>query len=101
MIALHLIIDKLRNELNYPEHMIPETARKILELDDTLKPGFLQWFKTGVYPSINIEGYTIKRLIDEEAMTVISAFITMDALIKEPNLAKDALAYGKDRIRVN
>ena len=94
MIEKDVIINLLNEKYRYPKHMLEPTANKLLNLDSKLAKYFEDLVRFEDIPDIVIEGYTVEKLMEKEHMNVISAFITLDTLLKEPDIAKKALDYG-------
>jgi len=84
----------LEERLNYPKHLVGSIVEKIMNMDSKLIDSFEAWLTNNKIPEYSVEDYTIETLMDKEKMSIISAFLTMDSLIKEPEIAKQALSYG-------
>lgn len=87
------IIKKLREE-GYPDFMLEKTADKIEVFNPDIATKFSEFCIQGTHPEIEIEGYNYKNLVEKFGMKSISAFITLDWLIREPEKAKEALSKG-------
>ena len=89
------IIDLLRKE-EYPEYMQDAMIEEIDGMPDNIKNAFEEWAKTNRLPLIEVEGYSLQKLIDEFQMKTIGAFTTLSWLMESPEEAKKALIEGYD-----
>ena len=94
----HTIIDELSTKYGYDFRGAVIVANKLEKLNPQLASLFMQWRQDGVIPQIEIEGFTIPRLITEHDMKPIAAFLTLDWLLREPLRAIASLKKGKDHI---
>lgn len=88
----HTKIEKILKEEGYPFYMIEQTVEKIDNLQPAIKDCFEKWVKDGVYPEIEIEGFTFRRFIEEQDKTAVAAFLALDWLIRDPQAAKVSLS---------
>jgi len=89
------IIDLLLKE-EYPEFMLDDMVEEIENMPDNIQCAFEEWVKSNQLPSIEIEGYSLRKLIEEFQMKTIGAFTTLSWLQTNPVEAKEALASGYD-----
>lgn len=89
---------RLQNEYGYPASGTKLIVDRLAILSPELYIEFEKWWISGELPSIEIEGYTIQKLINEHHQNLIAAFLTLSWLEREPNQAKDALRRGYDQI---
>ena len=73
----------------------------IMEMDPKIKQDFIRWSNSGVLPELVIEGFDLPGLMSSLGMTEVSAFITLDWLLKDPEAAKQALSAPMDKIVVS
>ncbi len=92
------IANWLAEKQNYEPAKAIMVAKKILKCAPQLLAHFDNWMQTGVLPVIEVEGFTLERLIAEYQMKPAGAFLTLDWLIDEPETAKQALREGYDQI---
>jgi len=92
------IINLLRKE-EYPEYMLDAMIDEINGMPENLKSAFGEWTKTGQLPLIEVEGYSLRKLIDEFQMKTIGAFTTLSWLQTNPDEAKGALSFGYDHLK--
>ena len=93
-----ILLPRLNGEFGYPEGGARLVAEKLLACAPQIKRAFSLWWETGNLTDLQIEGYSVKRLIDEHSMNPIAAFLTLDWLSREPEKARASLARGHDRI---
>lgn len=76
-------------------HEASQIATALKTLSPELKPHLKAWLKDEAYTFSNdYGGYSLKKLMDNFGMTFTGAILTLDWLIREPENAKEALAYG-------
>ncbi len=92
------IIQRLTGELGYPESGAYVVAEKLLALAPEVNAGFECWWRTGEIQPLEVEGYTIEKLMTKHSLKPIAAFLTLDWLVREPEKAKAAVERGHDRI---
>ena len=72
-----------------------QAAAALKALSPELMPHLKAWLKDESYTFSNdYEGYSMERLKEDFGMTFTGAILTLDWLIREPENAKEALAYG-------
>ena len=92
------ILPRLMQEWGYIEE---EGAAVALELEQTapqVREAFQVWWATARPCELEIQGYTVARLMQEFQMNPIAAFLTLDWLLQEPESALAALTEGYDVI---
>jgi len=83
----------------------PETAEKAASrlalADPRVKQAFWLWWTTGaIDTSLNIEGYTVERLLAEKkAATPVAAFATLAFLVNDPREAIRSLTWRERKPR--
>lgn len=65
-----------------------KTLRKI---DENLKQEFMDCFQKGIEPEVSICNITYQELVSKMGMNMIQAFLYLDWLKREPELALDTL----------
>ena len=94
------LLPRLRNEFNYPENGARILASKLINCNSIIQSAFSIWWEKGIIPSeLEIEGYSIERLINEHGMKPIAAFLTLDWLLREPQKARQSLQKGHDQVK--
>jgi hypothetical protein len=64
-----------------------------------IQKAFEQWWYDGTLDAeLELHGYTLKRLLDDYAFNPINALLTLDWLLREPEMALAALDEGYDDI---
>ena len=84
----------LVNEFDYPSFMVDGVIEKINGFSKELLKAFEVFLTSGTLPEITYKGYTVRKLIDEMDMVAVGAFLTMDALMKDPEETMKMLEYG-------
>jgi hypothetical protein len=92
------LLERITTEFDYPLPRAESATKKLLDLQPQLKSEFEQWWHTGQLPTIEIEGYTVQRLMTEREMNPIAAILALDWLIREPEFAKESFQRRYDRI---
>ncbi|VBB08463.1 mitochondrial glycoprotein [Lucifera butyrica] len=79
----------LLEECGYPAWSASLSAENIYKLDERLQKTLDAWLiDRSVSDEINVEGITIKQIIEKEHSSFIKALMTMDVFLQEPELAK-------------
>ena len=81
-------------ERDYPEKQAILVASNLQTLDPTLKDGLISWLTDQTETDYLIEGFKLSELKQKFDMTYPAALLTMDWLIKEPELAKKSIQRG-------
>ncbi len=93
------LLPRLTTELGYPTAGARLISEKLMKCNASVRAAFWQWWNTNsLDANLEIEGYTLARLMDEHGMKPIAAFLTLDWLQREPEKAKESLARGHDQI---
>lgn len=95
---IEMMENRLRKEYGYPPKGAELVARQLSQLNPKLFDEFMRWWESGKIPEIEIEGYTLTRLMREHRMNPIASFLTLDWLLRDPEKAKASLEKGHDRI---
>ena len=81
-------------ERGYPEKQAILVASNLQTLDPTLKDGLTSCLADQTETDYLIEGFQLSELKQKFDMTYPAALLTMDWLIKEPELAKKSIQRG-------
>jgi hypothetical protein len=81
----------LVEKYDYKNSQVDGVVDKIMRFSPIVAAAFNKWLETGVTDDTSAEGYTIQSIIEKKPMKVVSAYITLDWLEREPDLAKLAL----------
>ena len=81
-------------ERGYPKKQAVLVASNLQTLDPTLKDGLISWLTDQTETDYLIEGFKLSELKQKFDMTYPAALLTMDWLIKEPELAKKSIQRG-------
>jgi prophage antirepressor-like protein len=85
-------VPRLIKEFGYPETTVNRVAEALAQFQEPLASAFINWWESGVLPTIELEGYTISRLQKERGMNPIAAFLTLDWIQREPEKALRSLS---------
>ncbi|MDD7632338.1 MAG: hypothetical protein SOY43_11440 [Parabacteroides sp.] len=81
-------------ERGYPEKQAISVTSDLQAIDPTLKDGLQSWLTDQTETEYLIEGVKLSELKQKFDMTYPAALLTMDWLIKEPELAKKSIQRG-------
>lgn len=87
-------IKRILIEDGYPESQANSVASDLLSIDNILQKGLLLWLEYKEETDYLIEGIKLSDLKMKFGMTYPAALLTMDWLIKEPNIAIKAINRG-------
>jgi len=90
------IISRLADEFGYPAEGAHLVADKLAACAGEVQASFHKWWTTGHLDVLEVEQYTVQRLMNEHGMNPVAAFLTLDWLIREPEKARTSLARGHD-----
>lgn len=71
----------------YPEVAAEVVSEELLHVKDELKPLLDNWLGNEVQADYTAQGYTVLGLMASRGMTYPAALLTMDWLLKEPEIA--------------
>lgn len=84
----------LVEKYDYKNSQVDDVVDKIMRFSPNVAAAFNKWLDTGEIDDTLVEGYTVKSIIEKKQMKVVSAYITLDWLGREPDVAKAALNQG-------
>lgn len=87
-------IQNILIERGYPEKQAISVASDLQEIDSTLRAGLQSWLADQMETDYLIEGFKLSELKQRFDMTYPATLLTMDWLIKEPELAKKSIQRG-------
>lgn len=93
-----VLIPRLIQEFGYPRAGAELIAGKLINSCEIVWDSFWAWWQSGETPKIAVEGYSVASLAEKHSMKPIAAFLTLDWLTREPELAKASLHKGHDRV---
>lgn len=93
------IRQRLQEEFGYPPQGAKVVATKLSVLVSPICEAFSEWWYSGAIPALEVQGYTVQRLADEQGLTPIAAFLTLDWLQREPDKALPIVKRGPERVR--
>ena len=81
-------------ERGYTEKQAASVASDLLDVDEQLKDGIQHWLATNEEEDYETVGFKLSELKQQFDMTYPAALLTIDWLIKEPDLAMKAIKRG-------
>ena len=81
-------------ERGYPQKQAISIASDLQAIDPALQNGLQSWLADQTETDFLIEGFKLSDLTQKFDMTYPAALLTMDWLIKEPELAKKSIQRG-------
>lgn len=87
------IINKLVS-INYTEGQAQQVADELLSVDSSLSDILSSWVLNSVETDFSAEGFSLLELKEKYQMTYPAALLTIDWLIKEPEIAVGAVLSG-------
>lgn len=78
----------------YPEKQAFSAANDLQKIDNALQGAFQRWLAIEEETDFQIEGFKLLELKHKFDMTYPAALLTMDWLIKEPELATKSINRG-------
>lgn len=88
----------LREKYGYNELGIKEVLKEISQIDPEIGQKLEKFLETGEIQEMEIEGYTIDKLMKEHGFNAVAAYLTMDWLRKSPKEAIASLKRGHDSV---
>lgn len=96
------IVARLISECGYPEKDAGKVVQDLQACAPVVQAAFEQWWQgEGLDEQLVVQGYTLQQFIDTHGFNPVGAFLTMDWLIREPELALQALSQGHDYVLVS
>ena len=87
-------IVKILMERGYTEKQAASVASDLLDVDEQLKDGLQHWLATNEEKDYEAADFKLSELKQQFDMTYPAALLTIDWLIKEPDLAMKAIKRG-------
>lgn len=78
----------------YPEKQASLVASELMAIDCSLVPLLEDWIETDTESNYSVPGFSLMNLKDKYRMTYPAALLTIDWLIKEPEVAAKAINRG-------
>ena len=75
-------------EGDYSESKIKVMFRALSRMDKESRGWFIKCMVFGIYPDVEIEGFTVKKLMEDFSYTKVQSFLVFDWLKRDPNGAK-------------
>lgn len=90
------LVKYLKEELGYTQCRISQAVNAVNRMDHSLKTELMKAIATGTIPVIVIEKLTVQDLMERLNMNMVTAFLAIDYLLREPEEAKYILARKKE-----
>lgn len=87
-------IKEILMKRGYPEKQASSVASDLLEIDKTLQEALYGWLATENETDFQVAGFKLSELKHKFDMTYPAVLLTMDWLIKEPELAIKSINRG-------
>jgi hypothetical protein len=87
--------------LGFNDNDAKQAIKSLRKMDKELLKVFITWFHTREYPDYQVENLSFTDLVLTVKMNEIKAFLFLDWLKKEPDLAKKALRRPTDSIKIS
>lgn len=84
----------LVKKCKYTESQAVLVTKELVQIDQTLIPLLNKWVENSVETNVMVEGFSLYELMSTYKMTYPAALLTIDWLVKEPIIAKDAIKQG-------
>jgi hypothetical protein len=93
------IAARLTRDFGYTELEARTSADVLVQSDPRIQQAFWCWWQGGaVDDTLQIEGYTAKRLVTDERLHPVAAFTTLEWIRRDPQEALSAIRSGHDDI---
>ncbi|PLS68089.1 MAG: hypothetical protein CV045_09900 [Cyanobacteria bacterium M5B4] len=94
-----VLIPHLMSELGYSYQGAQLVVVKLRQSAPEIQAAFRVWWESGHIPELEVETYSVARLMQHHSMNPIAALLTLDWLIREPAKALASLQRGHDQVR--
>ncbi|HOV34783.1 MAG TPA: hypothetical protein PLS56_02205 [Candidatus Dojkabacteria bacterium] len=82
----------------YNEDQLSKIMSQIDAMSPLLKKSLQKYLEKGTLDEINLLGYTVQSLKDNYGMNEITAFLTLDYILREPEKAVESIKKRYDTI---
>ena len=93
------IAARLVDEYGYSPTTVALTVQNLMSCAQPVWDAFIDWWQTGALASEEVEGFTVKKLVEERKIEPVGAYIMLNWLLSDPVAAKAVLARGFDVVR--
>lgn len=83
----------LTEEQGLRPHQARGMAERILASTPRIRGAFQRWWLTGRIEDVDVEGYSLRRLVDEKEMSVLGALLTLSLLESGHGVSRDELDH--------
>ncbi|MDP9383127.1 MAG: SIR2 family protein [Chloroflexota bacterium] len=95
------LVPRLVSEFGYSPELAEEAARELSSADPGVMRAFWRWWNTGeLDDSLVIEGYTVRRLMEERQQQPVAAFRLLAWIAADPAIALRRLRRRRERAPV-
>lgn len=98
MIDDKVILKRLTAEFDYSEDEAQRAVEKLKQCRPEIQTAFETWWKSGVIPDLQVEGFTLPGLMQKQNWNPIQAFLALDWLMINPKVARTVLRRGLNTI---
>lgn len=91
MLDKDLLRELLVEKYDYKNSKVDGVIEKVSKFSEKVAASFEKWVTTGVIDDIEVEGYSIKSIVDKRPMKIVAAYLMLDWLERDPKTAKQAL----------
>ena len=91
MLGKEKLRELLVEKYDYKNSQVDAIVEKIGRFSPKVAAAFENWLNTGKTDDTAIEGYTVDAIIAKKPMKIVGAYLTLDWLEREPDMAKAAL----------
>ena len=87
--------EQIMQRMNITEKQAEKLAEKLKGIDPSLEHILNQWFSDGIEDNDEeFEGYSVNSLKKQFGMSFTGAILTLDWLVRDPQIAKAAILKG-------
>jgi len=78
----------LVEKYDYKNSQVDSVVEQIIEFSPKVTASFEKWVETGMIDDTEVEGFTVKSIIEKKTMKIVAAYLTMGWLEDDPSEAK-------------
>ncbi len=71
-------------------------ATRLLSTAPRIRGAFLRWWLTGQVEDLEVEGFSLRRLVNERGMSPIGALLTLSLLTADERVTPEELSRGEE-----
>ena len=89
---------QLIRDFDYPPDGAEMVADDFIQAGAPIRLALKGWLTDGTIPSLEVQGFTVRRLMGDYRMNIFAALLTLDSLSKNPDRALATLKKGLERL---